>query len=131
MPVVFIGILFAWILIPMIFNPLRRPAPMIRNYVLRLTPIGTCIEEVIEVIENNESWQRPSVNRIGGFAHPRVYAPGWPVSELTGISIVGDKSIRTREIYVMWGLVERSVNVFWGFDADGKVIEVYVRSTFI
>ena len=41
-----LAVLIPYIL--MIHNPMRRPLGMARNYVLRLTPIGMNMEEVIE-----------------------------------------------------------------------------------
>jgi len=115
------GILLAWLLISMTYNPMLRPAPMVRNHILRHTPIGMCIEEVIEVIENNERWGTPTINRSSGFIHP-----SGSLSER-----IGEQSIQTRpEAYnvILWH--ERRLRIFWGFDEDGKLIEVYVRSTF-
>ena len=132
-PVMLVTILLSWFFVPMIFNPMRRPAPMIRSYILRHTPIGMCIEEVIETIGNNERWGNPLINREVGFAHPRRNVPGWPVEALTGTSIVGSQSIRTSpERYYLWNIAgsKMPVNtrILWGFDEDGKLIEVYVRS---
>ena len=128
--------ILAELLVPVVLNPMRRPAPMIRNHVLRLAPIGTCIEDVIEIVENNERWGAPIINRESGFSHPRGIVPDWPVGELRAVSIVGNQNIRTSaERYSNWLirlllLGERSVRIFWGFDEDGKLIEVYVDSTF-
>ena len=137
-PVLLGGILLAWSLIPMIYNPMRRPAPMLRNHVLRHTPIGMGMEEVIEVIENNGRWGSPAINRESGFAHPRGIIPGeWPVDGLlTKASIIGYKSIRTSaERYNLWNIMGSSMpvstRIFWGFDEDGKLIEVYVEKSLV
>jgi len=120
------GIYMAWNLIPMIYNPMRRPASMIRNHILRHTPIGTCIDEVIKVIENNERWGIPSVNRSSGFIVQGVGVPN-----LRAFTVVGDQSIQTRpEIYNVILFHERRTRIFWGFDEDGKLIQVFVSSSF-
>ena len=130
-PVMIGGILLSCTFIPMLYNPMRRSAPMIRNYILRHTPIGMCIEEVIEIIENNEKWGIPSINRASGFAHSMIDATGWPSEELKSGFIIGSKRIQTSaERYSIWGIMERNVRVFWGFDEGGKLIEVNVRSTY-
>ena len=123
---------FPVLLIP--FNPMRRPQPYLTNHILRLTPIGMCIDDVIAVVENNNHWGRPSVSRTSGFVHPRRYVPGWPVFSLTGTSIIGDKSVqvfvnplRPSSIPVFGLLMETSMTIFWGFDEEGKLIEIYVR----
>jgi len=121
------GVLLAWTLISMIYNPMRRPAPMIRNHILRQTPVGTCIEEVIEVIESNERWGIPTVNRRSGFIHPSP----WDYDARFGELIVGTQSVQTRpEIYNVILFHERRTRIFWGFDENGKLIEVYVSSVF-
>ena len=134
LPVIYVIIFLVWHLTPMIYNPLRRPAPLIRNHILRHTPIGMCIDEVIEIIENNERWGNPNVLRTSGFSHPLHNVPGWPLSELTGAAIVGDMSIRTfaerYSVGFIWRM-ERRVNIFWGFDEYGKLIEIFVDSTYV
>jgi len=121
-----IGILLLWSVIPMIFIPMRRPASMIRNHVLRHTPIGMCIEEVIEVIENNERWGAPTVNRRSGFIIQGGGVPDFPI-----FSVIGEQSVQTRpEVYNVPLFHERRTRIFWGFDEDGKLIEVVVSSSF-
>ena len=127
-------ILLFWPLIPMVFNPMRRPQSLIRRHVLMLTPIGMSMENVLMVIENNDQWGNPSVNYETGFPHPRHNVPGWPVSPLTGISIVGDQSIRVfvepyrpSNVPILGLFAETRVTIFWGFDENGNLIEVYVR----
>ena len=40
----------------MLRNPIQRPDSMLRNYILRITPLGTNIEDVIELINNRDDW---------------------------------------------------------------------------
>jgi len=42
--------------VPLLLNPMRRPAGSVQNYVLRRTPLGTDMEDVIALIEKNEKW---------------------------------------------------------------------------
>jgi len=123
-------------IIPMIVNPMRRPESMATNYVLRLTPLGTDIEDVVEIVSNHRNWSFRGVNYDRGFSHPRPHTlvpmpEEWPF-------IVGDKSV------AVWGhplssagywpaympfsgwFFSTAVSIFWGFDEDGKLIEVYV-----
>jgi len=90
------------------------------------------MEDVIEVIENNEQWGTPIVNRNNGFLHPNGIVPGgWPVSEVTGVSIVGVQSVQTRPaIYNVILFHERALRIFWGFDENGELIKVHVHSSF-
>ena len=128
------GVLLAWFLFSMIFNPLRRPAPMIMNHILRHTPIGMEMEEVIRIIENNERLGSPIINRDGGFSHPNPRASPWDYSERVGALIIGSKSVQTRHAYdvslLVFGFLTRNARVLWGFDENGKLIDVYVESFF-
>ena len=123
-----ICIVIAWssvsFLISNIYNPMLRPNFMIRNHILRHTPIGMCIEEAIEVIENNESWGIPEINRNRGFLHRNPWAYDVPFGEL----IIGDKRIQSRpEMQNVLFFFERHLQIFWGFDEGGKLIEVHVH----
>jgi len=42
------------IAIPMVINPMQRPEGMLRDYILRMTPIGTSIDDVIEVARSRD-----------------------------------------------------------------------------
>jgi len=112
--------------IPAIVNPMRRPAPLIRLHVLWNTPIGMNMEEVIEIIENNERWGSPIINRDSGFVHPSPWVHG-----ASGTLIVGEQSIQIRHIYSIPLFLDRTVRILWGFDENGKLIEVYVESWFV
>ena len=102
---------------------------MIRNHVLRHTPIGMDMEDAIEVIENRVRWGSPSINRYDGFSHPRLFVDG-PDGSPTA-SIIGDQSIQTwPEIYDVPLFHNRAVRISWGFDENGKLIDVFVRSGF-
>jgi len=125
------GVLLISFFLSMMFRPMRRPAFMIRNHVLRHTPIGMNIDEVFGVINNNASWGSPMINRYSGCAHPNPAGSPWNYGSRVGRLIFGEQSIQSRpERYnvILWH--ERNVRIFWGFDGDGKLIEVYVRSTF-
>ena len=119
-----IALVLLWI-ISMIYNPVRRPRFMVRSHVLRLTPMGTHIDDAAEIIEGIEGWRMGGVNYEHGFVLPsapnpfdyaigymsiRVWArPYWP----SNLPIIGL-------------LVQTSTSIFWGFDADGKLTDVYV-----
>ena len=57
-------------IIPMIVNPMRRPESMATNYVLRLTPIGMDMEEVISILENHINWRIRWISYERGFSRP-------------------------------------------------------------
>jgi hypothetical protein len=128
-PVMLAVIYLAWITLPMIFNPMRRPVPLIRHHVLWHTPIGACIEETIEFLENNVRWGSPVINRSDGFLHPvrSVVGPDgrpFPAS-------IGEQSVQNRYRHSVPLFLDRTVRILWGFDENGKLIEVYVESWFV
>jgi len=102
---------------------------MLRAHILRHTPIGMCMEEVIEIIEINERWGSPITNRSNGFLHPSRFVDGDDGS--VSPVVVGVQSVQTRVgIYNMMPFHRRNIRIQWGFDENGKLIEVYVGSTF-
>ena len=106
----------------MIPNPMRRPQDMARNYILRLTPLGTHIYDVVEIMERN-GYGRLNVNFNSGFPAP-------PPREYPNARIgVMSASIGMGNYYLTWyrWFHTTEVGVRWGFDEDGKLIDVYVR----
>jgi|GEM_PF-981483 len=97
-------------------NPLRRSEEAIRNNVLRQTPIGSTIEDVIQVIDNNESWS-------------------WWGRHIADIGYPADATLNTRigsqSIGVNLGKYSGGFDVyvvaFWGFDDDGILLDVRIR----
>jgi len=129
--VIILALIALIVLIPyilMIPDPIRRPLGMARNYVLRLTPIGMDMEEVIEVLEGHRNWHINSPNLERGFSDP-FHASG---------NMVGVKSI-TAGIGSYWPapipvplygwLFRTEATIFWGFDENGKLIDVFVRQS--
>ena len=87
------------------------------------------MEEAIAVVENNERWGTPVINNYSGFWHPTLFVDGPDGSRIT--AIIGEKQIQSRpDWYNTLLIFERHLRIFWGFDENGKLIEVYVRSGF-
>jgi len=105
------------IAIPIMLNPLRRPISSVRKYVLSHTPIGMSMDEVKTVIEE-QKWGIAFESTEQGYSNSRL-PPGQ--------RIIGEK-----HIYSYMGtsrvalIVPVLVSVYWGFDEDGKLIDVYV-----
>ena len=100
---------------------MRRPQEMARNYILRLTPLGTHIDEVVEIMERN-GYGCLHLNLNSGFQTP----PPSPHDARIGVM-----SARTgwKFYYLTWyrWFHTTDVQVLWGFDEDGKLIDVHVR----
>lgn len=122
--IIIIIILVALIVVPMIINPIRRPRNMLRNHILRQTPIGTSMEDVIVFVDSNEAWG-VQINYDIGLIYSGTPISEWPVT-LTGHSIIGDMFIGVH--MGNYGILPRMYAwVGWAFDAEGELIKVYVR----
>lgn len=109
------------IFIPMLTTPMRRPTSMVRNYILRITPIGTSIEDMIKIAGSRDDWDIRHINLGRGF---QLGPPN--------ITVIGEMSARVHlGTYFAWykwfPLMEWAVDVFWGFDEDGRLIEVHIQ----
>jgi len=102
------------VFVPMLTNPLRRPPEMVANYFLGITPIGTSMEDVIAIVED----------QFAPFRHsPRIL-------EREVISIVGGYIAPWYRLLLP--IFETNVHVFWRFDEAGYLTEVNVwKDTFI
>ena len=105
-------------------NPHKRPINAFRNYILRNTPLGTHIYDVIDVLNNSNSFENINIYFESGFN-----ANIWEIRD--GVP-VGDMSIRVRfDRYRAWykwfPLMEWGVSAFWIFDNEGYLIEVHIR----
>ena len=98
-------------------NPLRWSNESIKVHLLKTTPIGMDMEDVVEVIESN-GWKY----HIRDYGN--VYVNGRARRSLMG-QPVGVKSIAVYlgEYRVIFA---RSVTVFYGFDKDSKLIDIGV-----
>ena len=116
-------LILLWV-IAMMINPIRRPRFMVRNHVLRLTPMGTNIDDVVNILEDVEGWEIFSVNHERGIVLPTAG---------DRLASTSDKSIRVFAgrywPSTIWIFLPTSVSIFWGFDEEGRLIEVYVQKS--
>ena len=111
----------ALVIVTILNNPLFRSQRRMRNEILRLTPIGTSMDDVLTVIESQEGWEIHKISYDRGYRYPRGYEP---IPE--GQTIIGDKYIE-----VFYTLPFNTyVTVFWGFDEDEILIDVYTYKEF-
>jgi hypothetical protein len=99
-------------------NPLRRSEAHIRSKLLRDTPLGTDLTAVHQYIIRN-GWKISYVREDGGFLDQRT-APS---------KSVGEKSIRASLGDYQDLPFKANVTVFWGFDEDSRLIDVWVWKT--
>jgi len=90
------------------------------------------MEDVLEIIEHRNDFGAIRVNLERGFT-PTTPGAGWPMLDgQPNAPIIGEMFISAgmgsyRAWYKWFPFMEWSVDVFWGFDTDGKLIEVQIR----
>ena len=122
-----LAVVFLTPFVLMISNPMRRPPEMARNYILRLTPLGTHIDDVVEIMERN-GYGRLNI-RDFGFSPITSAAPpplGQPDVPRVGVQSAGIGMGNYHLTWYRW-FHTTEVGVSWGFDEDGKLIDVHVR----
>ena len=111
--------IFITIIVLIASNPLRRSETHIREGILKITPIGTNIEEVFKVVDEKK-WV------IGP---PDEQKPRMPTSQ-----VLKDDAIKKKRIDAVIGeyrtIFDTSVSVFWYFDDDLKLIDVEVSKDY-
>ena len=99
-------------------NPLRRSEAHIRSELLRETPVGGQFTAVQQHIAR-KGWRISYVSEETGFYDQRT----WPAR------IVGEKSICASLGDYQDIPFKANVTVFWGFDGDSRLIDVWVWKT--
>lgn len=115
-------IILVLLTIIVILNPLRRTEKNIRKKLLESTPVGTEMEEVIEYIESRNKCEIQYISDTHGY-----YVHNGSPSEYSKYGIkIGDQSVR---IYLgdYYNPFCVSVIAFYGFDSDGKLVDISVR----
>jgi hypothetical protein len=87
------------------------------------------MEEVIEII--NDRWGTPVINRAFGFRHPNPSRSPLDYDMRVGPLIVGEQSVRLTHIHSIPLFLDRTVRISWGFDENGKLLDVYVESWYV
>lgn len=113
------------------FNPLRRSKERIREQMLELIPIGTNMEDAIEIIDSNTKWDSVIINTNNGYilryAGTTNEYPDFPPSSE---NMESDGTIGEQSIYFHMGgyrnIIAVSVVVYLGFDENGKLINAHI-----
>jgi hypothetical protein len=112
--------IFGVIFISCSSNLLRKSEEKIRDDILILTPIGSNMDEVIEVIKNNKEWQ---IQRDGIFKR-------WSSLSDYQIQRQMDHYVSVKSISVLLGRwFLRYVDATWKLDENGMVIDIHVRKS--
>lgn len=96
---------------------LRRPVSMIENSLLRLAPIGSSTDDVLRAVEA-KGWEHSVVRNVGFLKQKAMHHA----------AVVGSSSLEAH--LGDYGVFFRtSVDAYWGFDRDGRLLEVWVWKT--
>ncbi len=99
---------------------LRRDSTHIEASLLEMTPIGSSPETVLQVIKTKD-WQTKGHNLQNGF----YKQPPGRKAETVGVTHIqaslGD--------YHRFPIGTTNTSAFWGFDSDGRLIEVWIWKT--
>ena len=121
----FIFITFSIIGVMFMVNPLLRTTNSIQRNLLRITPLGTSIDDVVIIIVNNANWGLFSVHEDWGVLLLGYRLPTFG-SPRDGSTVIGSKSV-----IVNLGnhsfFLSFNVRAFFAFDEDGKLIDILVR----
>ena len=104
---------------PFVANPLRLPDTVIESYLLREVPLGSASSDVHQLIARH-GWELASYHEEDSGFVDRSTRPR---------TVVGESSIRA-SLGNYWGLpFEVNVTVFWGFDAEERLIGIGIWRT--
>jgi uncharacterized membrane protein len=122
--IVILAIIMA-VAILVLSDPLRRSAERIRIDMLKHTPIGMSMEEVIKVIESNNNWEIGRTRDNGYIIRNRL-----PDIDITrgNENTVGVKSM---EVYIgsynfFYFAGRTIVWIYYAFDEDSKLVDIAV-----
>jgi len=111
----------------------RTPKSMMGD-VLKFTPMGTHIDEVAEIVRNQtvvrnvNEWREPTISYDSGYVDPFGEVPGWPtIAKPRSHTIVGHQSVRV--YYETRSRIYIYISVYWGFDEEGKLIDVFLTKS--
>lgn len=126
----FVGLL-VFLIIYIVSNPLIWSEDVIKARLLEDVPIGTSMEEAESYVKK-KGWKVIYISEKDGFWDQRKSDPeryscrsGGNGRIEYGDCVVGDKNMRT-ELGEYRIIFITSVTVFWGFDNQGQLIDIWV-----
>lgn len=108
--------------IRIVTNPLIQPEEKIREKLLKQTPLGTHMDDVIQLIKSKEDWKLRGIDYEHGFIHQ-----GTAQRE-----VIGEKSVRVHlgDYRIITNLyLATDVTVFFGFNENAELIDIWVWKT--
>ena len=114
-------------------NPLRKSEEKLREDYLKLTPIGTSMEDVVKLIESKNEW-RIVYTLDFGFVVDRGRARVPSNEEITENKTIGVKTIKAyigsySDILNISNMFNKHVEVYWGFDDNSYLVGVGISKS--
>ena len=103
-------------------NPLRKPTEQIEKDLKNLIPVGTSMDDVIRLIENNGKWTMRYVRETSGYV---LDSTGRPSEGGNGVK-VGEKSIRVA-LGSYGAIFTTGVSAWFGFNEENLLVGIAVR----
>ena len=113
-----VGLVVLAVIIVVLLNPLRRSKEHIRNGLLKMTPVGTSMDDVLVAIESSRKWKYYTSN-----------SHSWPLESKEITSEYIDSFIRTKSMIFYlgkYGFFTVCVSAKYTFDEDLNLIDVVV-----
>jgi len=119
------------------FSPLRKSEEQIKEDLLKITPIGMNLDDVISVIEKKTRWKIHNNGSLKSLSEAPInynilsdfgysITVNTPKGQKNFTKTIGTKSIRVTIGHYL-NPFETSVLVFWGFDEEGILIDLDIR----
>ena len=120
------------IFLPMMINPVRRPASSLRNWILQQVEVGSSLDEVFVFLDDME-WKRPSelsdVPLVIRYSRPRIPFSMEHIQEED--VIIGTQAMRTSIPTYISPLplpigIPMGAHVYWAFCESGYLVDIRV-----
>jgi len=117
--IVIVLIISVYLLFTVILNPSRG---VIKNELLKVTPIGTSMEDVISAIESKNKWKIRYIDYESGYRIDKYGNPDFTYMPQF-YTVVGEKSI---EVFIGVYLKGIYVSAYYAFDENSNLIDILV-----
>jgi uncharacterized SAM-binding protein YcdF (DUF218 family) len=112
--IIVLGVISMIIVVPFINNPLQKSPNRIRDDILKITPVGLSMDEVRTVI-GEQNWRVAEGSSEHGYRNHNH-----PAGQRVGVKYIGADVGKSRFLFFF-----QTVRVYWGFDENDKLIDVY------
>jgi len=114
--------------VAMIFNPVSRTNEGVRRYLLRKIPIGTNMETIMNMVDENDDWRIVFSREDSGLV---LSLPSLTPTQLPAQTIRDDRftviGYNSMQVYIGRAFLISDVSAFFAFDENGELIEIFVH----